>query len=138
MTGSTGSAVLTGSTVPQVRRLRGQRNWSSGHAAEDIVARRYEAAGSPVLDRRWRGQGGEIDLVAREGDALVFVEVKKARSHDEAAWRLGARQIARLCAAAAEYLAGEPRGQDSEMRFDLALVDNRGAVQVIENAFMAA
>lgn len=126
------------SAVPQVRRLRGQLAWASGHAAEDIVARRYEGLGKPVVSRRWRGQGGEIDLVAREGDFLVFVEVKKARTLDEAAWRLGARQITRLCAAATEYLAGEPAGQDSSMRFDLALVDGQGAVQVIENAFMAA
>lgn len=123
------------STIPAVRGLRA---WASGHAAEDIVARRYEGEGKPVLDRRWRGRGGEIDIVAREGEALVFVEVKKARSFEEAAWRLGARQIARLCAAASEYLGGQPRGQDSEMRFDLALVDGSGAVRVIENAFMAA
>lgn len=120
------------------RRLRGQRNYSSGLAAEDNVARHYEHDGKSVLWRRWRGKGGEIDIVAREGDSLVFVEVKKARTHDDAAWRLGARQIARLCAAASEYLAGEPRGQDSQMRFDLALVDGQGAVRVIENAFMAA
>lgn len=122
----------------QQRSLRGQLNFSSGLAAEDIVACRYEREGKPVLSRRWRGKGGEIDIVAREGDSLVFVEVKKARTHDDAAWRLGARQIARLCAAASEYLAGEPRGQDSDMRFDLALVDSKGAVRVIENAFMAA
>lgn len=120
------------------RSLRGQRNYSSGLAAEDIVARRYERDGKSVLRRRWRGQGGEIDIVAREGDSLVFVEVKKARTHDDAASRLGARQIARLCAAASEYLAGEPCGQDSRMRFDLALVDGKGAVRVIENAFMTA
>lgn len=129
---------MTQSTVPRHRRLRGQRAWASGHAAEDIVARRYEGEGKPVISRRWRGQGGEIDLIAREGNSLVFVEVKKARTLELAAWRLGARQIARLCAAATEFLAGEPGGQDSEMRFDLALVDGRGAVQVIENAFMAA
>jgi len=125
-------------TMTRQRSLRGQRNHSSGLVAEDIVAGRYEREGKPVLDRRWRGQGGEIDIIAREGDSLVFVEVKKARTHDEAAWRLGARQIARLCAAASEYLAAEPRGQDSDMRFDLALVDGRGVVRVIENAFMAA
>lgn len=120
------------------RRLRGQRNYASGLAAEEIVAARYAREGKPVISRRWRGQSGEIDLVAREGDSLVFVEVKKARSFDEAAFRLGARQILRLCNAATEYLADEPLGQDTALRFDLALVDGRGAVQVIENAFMAA
>lgn len=120
------------------RRMTGTMAQASGVAAEEIVAMRYEREGKPVVRRRWRGQGGEIDIIARDGGSVVFVEVKKARSFDEAAWRLGPRQIGRICDAASEYLAHEPRGQDTDMRFDLALVDGRGAVRVIENAFMAA
>lgn len=118
--------------------MRGLTGHHAGLAAEEIVAGAYARRGLPVVRRRWRGKGGEIDLIAREGEAVVFIEVKKGRSFDAAAGRLGPRQIGRLCDAAAEYLAGEPRGLNTETRFDLALVDSRGAVRVIENAFMAA
>jgi putative endonuclease len=106
-----------------------------GHAAEEIVAADYQRRGRDVAHRRWRGQGGEIDLIAREGDRLVFVEVKKSSSFGAAALRLGRRQMDRICAAALEFRAGEPDGLMTEIRFDLALVDGRGALQIIENAF---
>ncbi|GAB4383339.1 MAG: YraN family protein [Albidovulum sp.] len=94
----------------------------------------YLRAGRTLVARRWRGRSGEIDLIFRDGAALVFVEVKSAQSHAIAAERLAARQIRRICTAASEFVAGEPGGQDSEMRFDVALLDRVGRVAVIENA----
>ena len=121
--------------VQRTKVLTGRTAYHAGLAAEDIVARDYARRGRPVAHRRWRGQGGEIDLIVREGDCVVFVEVKKSRSFDAAALRLGRRQMDRLCMAATEFLAGEPRGQLTDMRFDLALIDGRGAMRIIENAF---
>lgn len=123
---------MTGMTA---RMMDGQASYHAGRVAEDIVASDYQRRGRTVAHRRWRGQGGEIDLIAREGDRVVFIEVKKSRTFDMAALQLGRRQMARLCAAASEFLAGEPRGQMTDMRFDLALIDGRGAMQIIENAF---
>jgi putative endonuclease len=120
------------------RRDRGLCAHYAGLAAEDCVARDYARRGAGIAHRRWRGRSGEIDLVARDGAAVVFVEVKKARSFEAAALRLGARQIARLCSAAAEFLGGEPAGQLTECRFDLALVDGQGGVRIVENAFGTA
>lgn len=121
--------------MAQAKVLTGKTAYHAGMAAEDIVAQDYARRGRPVAHRRWRGQGGEIDLIAREGDCVVFIEVKKSKTFDTAALRLGRRQMDRLCTAATEFLAGEPRGQMTDMRFDLALIDGRGAVQIIENAF---
>jgi putative endonuclease len=119
------------------RRQRGARAFRGGAAAEDSVARHYEGSGRVVTDRRWRGTGGEIDLVTRDRDEVVFVEVKQARTLPEAARRLTAGQIARIVTAASEYLGGTPRGQLTACRFDLALVDRTGQVEVVENAFGA-
>ncbi len=47
-----------------------------GAWGEDVAAAHLVAAGMQVLDRRWRTGGGEIDVVARDGRVLVFVEVK--------------------------------------------------------------
>jgi putative endonuclease len=105
----------------------------SGISAEGAVARHYAAAGYTLAQSRWRGAGGEIDLILRGRETIVFVEVKKARSHAEAAGRLLPAKIARIHAAAAEFLAGEPLGELTPSRVDAALVDAGGRVEIIEN-----
>jgi len=126
-----------GSAGLRIRRDRGARAHQSGAAAESQVARHYERLGSRIRDMRWRGQSGEVDLVAEDAGGLIFVEVKKSRSHAEAAARVSARQMARIAGAAAEYLGDMPRGQLTPMRFDVALVDGSGRIEVLENAFAA-
>jgi len=113
----------------------GLRAYLSGKSAEAGVVKAYEERNTDVLEQRWRGEGGEIDLILREGDTIVFVEVKKARSFDQAIARLRPAQMMRIHAAASEYLAFTPEGQLSNVRFDLAAVDGTGQVRIIENAF---
>jgi putative endonuclease len=115
--------------------MSGARSHLSGHAAEDQVARHYAARGDTVVARRWRGRAGEIDLVVRSGAALVFVEVKASASHARAAERLGPAQQARILRAAEEYVAAMmPDAASQEMRFDVALLDARGRIEIVENA----
>ena len=52
----------------------------TGEIAEDLVARRLAAAGWEIVERNARTRYGEIDIVARDGRVLVFVEVKGARA----------------------------------------------------------
>ena len=68
---------------------------------------------------------------------MIFIEVKKSRSFDAAAGMLAAHQIARLYDSASIFLEGEPKGQLSPARFDVALVDGTGAISILENALMA-
>ncbi|MBK5922714.1 hypothetical protein CCR90_02755 [Rhodovulum sulfidophilum] len=117
--------------------MSGTVSYHAGRSAEDCVARGYEGRGMAIAARRWRGAGGEIDLVARDGDALVFVEVKQSRSFSSAAERVTRRQMDRVMMAAQEYLAGEPYGQLTDIRFDVALVNGFGEVDILENAFCA-
>jgi len=114
----------------------GQTNHQAGLAAEAIVARDYLNRGQEVACQRWRGKAGEIDLIIRDGDRVVFAEVKKSRTHDRAATRLSFRQLERICNAASEFVDGEPNGQLTEIRFDLATVDQAGTVRIIENVTM--
>jgi putative endonuclease len=118
-----------------LRAERGRRGYHTGLAAEDIVARHYAQDGHVIEARRWRGPGGEVDMIIREGARLVFVEVKASRSFDAAIAHLTRRQMDRICRSAEAYCGEAPDGLMTEMRFDLALVDGRGAVRVIENAF---
>ncbi|MCJ8138686.1 YraN family protein [Falsirhodobacter halotolerans] len=101
-------------------------NHHAGLAAEEIVVRHY---GLPVAARRWRGPGGEIDLILRDGAQVIFVEVKAGR---RAAHALRPAQVARIRASALAFLGNEPLGQRTECRFDVALVTD-GRVEVIAN-----
>lgn len=120
-----------------------QRAWTgqvahlAGQSAELQVARDYECRGYEVAHLRWRGRSGEIDLILRDGAGFVFVEVKKSRSFERAAQRISRAQMTRICRSAEEFLGTQPRGALTEMRFDAALLDAQGCVQIIENAFGA-
>ncbi|QFT58639.1 hypothetical protein FIU94_07360 [Sulfitobacter sp. THAF37] len=109
--------------------------YQAGVAAENRIAQDYERRGFALARRRWRGKGGEIDLILRDGDGLIFVEVKQARDFDRAACSLSARQMQRIYLAAEEFLGSEPAGTLTETRFDVALVDSQGQMRIIENAF---
>jgi putative endonuclease len=117
--------------------LNGLTNYLSGKAAEDRVLAAYLDQGHRLVCRRWRGPGGEIDLVLAKAGEIIFVEVKSSRSFAQAALRLSARQIARLLASAEAGLGFFKAGSLTPMRFDVALVDARGQIDVIPNALMA-
>ena len=74
-------------------------------------------------------------MILRDGEAVVFVEVKKSETHDIAAQRISRRQMDRICQAALLYTDRLPTGGLTELRFDAALVDADGRVQIVENAF---
>jgi len=115
--------------------MSGLVSYHAGLAAEGSVERFYADAGHEITRRRWRGSGGEIDLIVRDGDGLIFIEVKKSKNFARAAERVSQRQMQRIYASAAEFLADEPNGQDTDARFDVALVNGVGEIKVIENAF---
>ena len=121
--------------INNARHHRGKAAFHAGMAAEKRIAQDYERRGFAVARTRWRGKGGEIDLVIRDGAALIFVEVKQSRDFARAAQSLSARQMQRIYRSAEEYLGQEPNGSLTEVRFDVALVDGSGAMQIIENAF---
>lgn len=122
-------------TFATQRQNRGRMAFHAGLAAECRIEQDYERRGFAVARRRWRGKGGEIDLILRDGSGLVFVEVKHSRSLQRAAESLSPSQMERIYASAEEFLGTEPLGSLTEVRFDVALVDGQGAVQIIENAF---
>ncbi|EAQ26298.1 YraN family protein [Roseovarius sp. 217] len=117
------------------RQDRGRRAYLSGQAAEASVLRAYERRGASLLHQRWRGQSGEIDMILRAPDTYVFCEVKQAASFDLALQRLHQGQMRRIYTAASEYLGLLPEGQKAPVRFDLGIVDGRGDVRILENAF---
>jgi putative endonuclease len=94
-----------------------------GGRGEEVAARFLARQGLAVLERNLRSRLGEVDIVAREGGVLVFVEVKTRRGPasdpPEAAVRAGKR--ARLARLALGYLAARRLGERS-CRFDVVAV----------------
>jgi len=93
-------------------------------------------AGLRILARNWRCRAGEIDLVAADGDTLVFAEVRLRRdaAFGGAAESVTAGKRARLVAAARHYLVGRPQ---APCRFDVLLLDALAPARVrwIRDAF---
>ena len=95
-----------------------------GLVGEDIAARTLEARGYAILERRFRTDRGEIDIVATDGETLVFVEVKARADQEfgsaaECVTPAKQRQVARM---AAEYLAVR-HVTDRPCRFDVVAID---------------
>lgn len=94
-----------------------------GAYGERLAARYLTRAGLVVLDRNWRCPYGEIDIIARDGDVVVFCEVKTRRgvTHGTPAEAVDGRKVVRLRRLAAEWLA-HATVRPREVRFDLVAV----------------
>jgi putative endonuclease len=93
-----------------------------GLSAESRAAALLVAKGYRILARRFRTPLGEIDIIARRSNVLVFVEVKARDSFDEAAEAINKRQQDRIIGAAQLWLAAHPEDAMRDMRFDAILV----------------
>ncbi len=113
--------------------LRGLVAYHDGLAAENSVESHYQTVGFEIVERRWRGQAGEIDLILKDGAGFIFVEVKKAKTHAAAAESLSMRQLGRICRTGEEYVAKVCPDRPVCMRFDLAMVDGQGRIDILEN-----
>jgi putative endonuclease len=113
---------------------------SLGQVGEDLACRELARLGYRILARRYRTRFGEIDIIASEGGAVVFVEVKARRSatYGEAAESIPSRKRRRIGAMALDYLAWTGR-LNSPCRFDVVAIDGFGRsgqkIRVIPNAF---
>ena len=93
-----------------------------GLSAESRAAAYLIAKGYRIVARRFRTPVGEIDIVARRRNVLVFVEVKARVQLDDAAWSVTDRGKRRIVAAAEAWLAANPDDVNRNIRFDAILV----------------
>ncbi len=110
---------------------------SKGKAGEDRAAEFIAGLGYRIIDRNWRCARGEIDIVAREGATLIFVEVKARRSQKFGfpAEAVNPRKQERLRLLALHYISASGQGAP-DYRFDVAAVNlHDGSVELIRGAF---
>lgn len=101
-----------------------------GARAEEAVTALFMSGGARVLARNWRAhpRGGEVDLVARQGRELLFVEVK-ARRRGRPRDLVPVRQRRRLLAAVEAWLAVRPHKGPVRLVMALVTVDPDGLVE---------
>jgi putative endonuclease len=107
-----------------------------GVQAEALAAEFLERNGLAVIERNYRCRLGEIDLIAREGNIMVFVEVRQRASgaFGGAAASITRAKRARLVLAARHYLSR--LGSEPACRFDVLLIEGRPArIEWIHDAF---
>ena len=107
----------------------------SGRAAENRAAMWLEERGWEILDRRRKTKLGEIDLVARDGGAIVFVEVKWRRSSEQLDLAIDEHRLRRV-ATAAEAVAHEYATSGEDLRLDVLLLAPGHEPRHIVNAWM--
>ncbi|HHJ12064.1 MAG TPA: YraN family protein [Chromatiales bacterium] len=95
-----------------------------GRAAEQRAREHLEAHGLVCEASNWRCRHGELDLVMRDGDTLVFVEVRyrKSAAFGGAAASVDHRKQQKLLQAARHYLAGRG-GRQPRARFDVVAIE---------------
>ena len=108
---------------------------SLGAAGEEMAAAWYLARGYSIVCRNWRCRDGELDLVVRRGQELVFVEVKARRTSRfglpaEAVTPAKQQRLRRL---AVRYLQ-DTGARGGRLRFDVVAILG-GTLEVIEAAF---
>ena len=95
-----------------------------GRWGEQLAASHLESLGYKILERNWRCRRGEIDLVARAGEVLIFVEVKtrRGRDHGTPEEALTTAKVRRLLELGQRYLL-EHDLEDVDWRVDMVAVE---------------
>jgi putative endonuclease len=128
---------MTKGDEPRAPRPERVAAFRTGLSAESRAAALLVAKGYRIVSRRFRSPVGEVDIIARRGRTLIFVEVKARSTLDGAAESLLPRQQRRIAAAAAAWLAKCPDDIETHIRFDAILVAPGRIPRHIEAAFEA-
>jgi putative endonuclease len=112
-----------------------------GKSGEDLACRELERRGYAIVARRYRRRGGELDIIARDGPTLVFVEVKArgGRAYGDAAEAVTRVKRRRIAALAVDYMMRHHLA-DCPCRFDVVAIrleSGAPVVDIFQNAFDA-
>lgn len=122
------------SELPQKENTRQIGNEGEDRAAEYLMQQGYS-----IVDRNWRTRCGEIDIIAMQGEYIVFVEVKRQKvfNLETLSLKLSEKKQKTIVETAKLYLAKHRQYNCKYIRFDVLVVDMPGFEPVfhIQNAF---
>ena len=119
-----------------MKEYRKQNNRAAGTAGEELAAQVLRAEGYEIVCRNFRNRLGEIDIIAREGGFLVFIEVKyrRGRGAGDPLEAVGWEKQRIICRMAGIYLSVRRLSADTPCRFDVVSVTRQG-VRIVRGAF---
>ena len=109
-------------SAPDPRLARRRRAYRSGHWAERLAALRLNLAGYRILARRYRTKMGESDLVARRGEVVAFVEVKRRADLTTGLEAVTPTARLRIRRSAELFLRHHPALAELSLRFDVIVI----------------
>lgn len=112
-----------------------RRAFEAGHRAEKRAALFLRFKGFRILTRRYKCSVGEIDLIARRGSLMIYVEVKARQTETIARNSITPRQRKRIARAAEHFLMSHPAFLELEQRFDAILLVPRQLPIHIQDAW---
>lgn len=112
-----------------------RRAYRRGHWAERLAALALILKGYRIVERRYRTRVGEIDIIARRRDLVIFVEVKARASRRTALDSINATTRKRIEKASLWWLARQPDGATLARRYDIIAVQPRRWPVHFENAW---
>jgi putative endonuclease len=104
-----------------LKKTRAQAE-QAGRRAEQFAAIALQLKGYVVVARRAKNARGEVDLIARRGNILAFIEVKMRQKTSDPATILAPAQMQRIINGATGWAAGRSWTQDCQWRYDFVLV----------------
>ncbi len=104
--------------------------YTRGVEAEKTAARYLQLKGYKILEYRYKTPVGEIDLIARKGDLIIFAEVKAHKNEEQALYAVTEKSRRRIEAAAGHYISLHEEIAPLDMRFDVLIVP-QGAVNLL-------
>lgn len=113
-----------------------EKTYDRGIMAEGAAEIFLRAKGYKIIERRYKTKVGEVDIIALDGDVLVFVEVKARATLDDALFSITPKMRGRISDAAMAFLTENPNYTMRPMRFDVMAVKLPFTIRHMENAFM--
>ena len=100
--------------------------YKKGKEGEEIACKYLEEAGYLILEKNYRSRSGELDIIARDGNVIVFVEVKSWKTIPvlEAEFSINSMKKKRMIKTAEQYLfENNKKISNFDIRFDFIFVD---------------
>ncbi len=118
------------------------RSQKFGQKGENIAAKALKKRGYRILEQNYRTPMGEIDIIAKDKDAIVFIEVKTRSSdnYGDPKWSVNRKKQMKISMSALNYLK-EVKKSDAKARFDVVAItlrDNMNRIEIVKNAFELA
>ncbi|PZU93583.1 MAG: YraN family protein [Chelatococcus sp.] len=117
------------------RSRRARRSGATGRRSEWLAILWLSAKGYRLLDRRFGGKGGEIDLVMKRGTTIAFVEVKARGRMEDALGAITAEKRRLVEARIRQWLARNPWAMDHHLRADAVFLAPRRWPRHVPGAF---